>query len=592
MKIRCITRQPQALLLSLNSAISLAAIFLFTSLRLLQADPLPLEAEWDYDAMNHPLVVLDTDRYVYMARDGGRKQEYFLNLVIDDQSYPEPVTQFLFWQDRTSGQRYYFNIDAGFMEEPVDLYGRPGQPQARVIDTLVNTKILKGPNPGGMPDRYVEVLSDDVGLYLWCYEIRDASGQKLLDRAYALYSVVEDIIEIKESITRDVTWEARYAYRIRGKIDVLNGADLVIEPGTFVLGATDELSLLNVRPDSRLIADGSELFPVVFTSELPMLARRPSDWGGVVISGDAPVNHVNAEGEGGTGQYGGYNLFHDGGILRYVRIEFAGRLFSATEELNGLTFQGCGSGTIVDYVQVHQCSDDGIEFFGGTVTARHILVSGCGDDSLDWTYGYRGNLRNIVLMQLYQEADSGIEGDNHPVDFNVEPRSQPVIYNATFLGYAYDNPAAKKASPAVKIRRGSGVELRNSIFSGFGGESIMIDSEESADLLETRETQISNCLFFRNNLRVDKIQQNARLVQMLGRENSNKFGVDAGFTSVGLFKANLTPLPSSYGSDLRRSLFDIRGKSVPLPTYYLGGIEPGRPGGPWIFQPWTNFSIQ
>ena len=104
--------------------------------------------------------------------------------------------------------------------------------------------------------------------------------------------------------------------------------------------------------------------------------RDRADWGGLIINGNAPINVPGGEaiGEGDTGRYGGTNPDDSSGVLRYVRVEYAGTEFSPDNELNGIAFQGVGRGTQVEFVQVHFNQDDGIEFFGGTVDVKYAVV--------------------------------------------------------------------------------------------------------------------------------------------------------------------------------------------------------------------------
>ena len=104
----------------------------------------------------------------------------------------------------------------------------------------------------------------------------------------------------------------------------------------------------------------------------------------------------------------------DSGVLRYVRVEFAGQLVSPDNELNGIALQAVGRGTVIDHVQVHHNADDGIEFFGGKASFKHALTTGIGDDNLDWTDGWQGRGQFLVAQQRaasYNVADNGIEAD-------------------------------------------------------------------------------------------------------------------------------------------------------------------------------------
>ena len=206
-----------------------------------------------------------------------------------------------------------------------------------------------------------------------------------------------------------------------------------------------------------------------------------------MINGKAPINSCQVAdeppcegfGEGGTGFYGGTEPADDSGVMRYVRIEFAGRLYSPKNELNGLALQGVGSGTVLDYIQVHLNQDDGVEFFGGTVDAKHILVTGAGDDSIDWTYGWQGRLQYAVVQQWLGVGDNGIEADNNgDMDGalrDASPRSKPTLSNLTLIG----SPQSDSSDYGMLLREGTAANIHNSVVVGFNDACLDIDHSET-----------------------------------------------------------------------------------------------------------------
>ncbi len=253
-------------------------------------------------------------------------------------------------------------------------------------------------------------------------------------------------------------------------------ANLTIEAGTRVLGVSGN-DFLAVQRGSKIFAEGTPNAPVVFTG--PFVANDPSagpgNWGGLVINGQAPINicdeavpfeQCEDTGEGSSGNFGG-NLPEDSsGVLQYVRVQFGGFRINDEDELNGIAFQAVGSGTVVDHVQVHANEDDGIEFFGGTVNAKHLVLTGIKDDSLDWTHGWRGNVQYVVVKQdenAANDKERGIEADNFEDNNDASPRSNPVIANATLIGAPSDN----QTTTGMVLRRGTGVNLTHAIVTGF-----------------------------------------------------------------------------------------------------------------------------
>jgi hypothetical protein len=299
-------------------------------------------------------------------------------------------------------------------------------------------------------------------------------------------------------IAVDTTWTSGTTYVLDDLLYVVDGATLTIEPGTTIKGGGIGSAVI-VTSGSRLVAEGTAAAPIVFTSNIEEGLRAPGDWGGVALLGAAPTNVDGPQLEGiealdGRGTYGGADTAHDCGSLRYVRIEFAGFEISADNELNGLTLAGCGTGTSVDYVQVHRGSDDGIEVFGGTVGIRHIVLSNIQDDSLDWDFGWTGTAQFLVARHDAAASDAGFEADNGNPSTDVTPRSEPTIYNATLVG----SPGS--ASPGMVLRRGTWGAIYNTIVTGFPVSGVDIRDAFSVD--GTAETPprlvVANSIFFQN----------------------------------------------------------------------------------------------
>ncbi len=288
------------------------------------------------------------------------------------------------------------------------------------------------------------------------------------------------------TLTEDLTLTADIEWLLRGGVfvgDDENTTVLTVEPGTQIFGESSTNGMLVITRHSQLVADGTADAPIVFTSSKLPGERARGDWGGLIINGLAPINSCDeagtgpceAFGEGGTGFYGGDDAADSSGILRFVRVEFAGTLISPDNELNGIAFQGVGSGTVIDHVQVHMNADDGVEFFGGTATAKHLLVTGAGDDSLDWTDGWTGKVQFAVLQQYDDAGDQGIEADNNGEVNTATPKSNPTLSNVTVLG----SPDSAASDIGILLREGTSASLHNMVVAGFNEACLDIDSDES-----------------------------------------------------------------------------------------------------------------
>ena len=314
-----------------------------------------------------------------------------------------------------------------------------------------------------------------------------ACGEKETDTASIAstegISCENNLCILSGTITEDITLTADKQYLLRGGVFI--GDDeaetvLTIEAGTTIYGESSTDGMLSIRRNSRIIAEGTAEAPIVFTSSKEPGSRSRGDWGGLIINGNAPINAcadeaaVNCEafGEGGTGFYGGDNPEDDSGILKYLRVEFAGTLVSPENELNGIAFQGVGSGTTVEYIQVHMNADDGVEFFGGTVFAKYILISSVGDDSLDWTDGWQGGAQYVILHQSDDNGDNGIEADNNGENNEAEPRSNPSLANFTVIG----SPDSESSDIGILLREGTAASIMNFAVLGFNESCLSINN--------------------------------------------------------------------------------------------------------------------
>lgn len=290
------------------------------------------------------------------------------------------------------------------------------------------------------------------------------------------------------------------------------GADMQLDPAVLEIQAGTKIFALNPAKDmslpeaqrqdrkdfvvigrgSKLEAKGTAAQPIVFTSAQGMhlpegsragFARKRGDWGGIFINGMshtnvcADLNNCSADGEAGTGYYGGNKLDDNSGTLRYVRVEFGGDKINEEKEYNGITFNGVGSGTTIEYVQVHKNADDGVEFFGGTVNVRNMVITGAGDDSIDWTYGYTGMIQYALVVADNDDGDRGIEADNAK-NVDLLPRSNPTISNMTLIGGA-------TSSTGINLRVGSAATIMNSVVLGYSKSCLNTDTAHLADVVLT-----------------------------------------------------------------------------------------------------------
>jgi len=237
-------------------------------------------------------------------------------------------------------------------------------------------------------------------------------------------------------------------YQLTGDLIVKEGATLVIKAGTRI--EASGIAYIAVEQGAKIYIEGTKENPVVMTS----LDKKPGSWGGLVICGKAPINKADqalAEVSGLT--YGGTVVNDDSGSIKYLRIEYSGYAYNSEKEFNGLSMFGVGNGTTIEYVQVHEGSDDGFEWFGGTVNANYLVSTSNEDDQFDWTEGWNGTGEYWFSKQGLGRGNRGIEADNNSNNRAATPTSAPTISNLTLVGLGIDNSGSE--NQAMKLREGT-----------------------------------------------------------------------------------------------------------------------------------------
>jgi hypothetical protein len=291
-------------------------------------------------------------------------------------------------------------------------------------------------------------------------------------------------VTVSGSITTNTTWTANNTYLLSGIVYVNSGITLTIEPGTVIRGTLGTNSSLLIARGGKLLAEGTQCKPIVFTSNAAVGARARGDWGGVILLGNAKHNlGTNNLIEGLSNAdtrnfYGGTNDADNSGVLKYVRIEYAGFIFSTNNEINSLTMGSVGNGTTIDYVQTSFGLDDCFEWFGGSVNAKHLIAYKGLDDDLDTDNGYSGTVQFALCIKDPNFSDAsqseGFESDNSATGVNgLLPKTSAKFLNVTQIGAfrCASNAAASGVAPTAifqhrrgaRVRRNSDLKIQNSI---------------------------------------------------------------------------------------------------------------------------------
>lgn len=288
---------------------------------------------------------------------------------------------------------------------------------------------------------------------------------------------------VSTNITSNTTWYADTVYQLGGRITVTNGATLTIQPGTVIKGEAgtgSNATTLLIARGAKLIAEGTASLPIIFTSVADEITPEQVAagnfaspnldptvnglWGGVLVLGNAKVSpkpgtsgellEVQIEGiptSDPNGLYGGTNDADNSGVIKYVSIRHGGANIGSGNEINGLTLGAVGSGTLVENVEIVANQDDGIEYFGGTVTTKNVVVWNTGDDGLDTDQSFGGTIDNFVVITT---ADHAMELDGPEGSYeagHIIKNGNVIMSNADVISHDLINTDANSIVDLIDI---------------------------------------------------------------------------------------------------------------------------------------------
>jgi len=462
------------------------------------------------------------------------------------------------------------------------------------------------------------------------------------------------------NITASQHWTAGCRVDVDGLTFVQPGVTITIDPGTLVVGKnppsqnggpTNVSALIFLR-GSRINAAGTSSQPILMTSSSHVdsnngQVKPQGDWGGLTLNGAAPVNCPGGEclAEGLQGvPFGGTKANDSSGVLEFVRVEFSGKELSPDNELNVLTLNGVGTGTIMDHVEANNGFDDCIEWFGGTVNSKFLVSAGCGDDMFDTQLGTVGNSQ--YMLGLYYGPNSqnagneAIEWDDNENGFNLAPVNAPNYCNMTIVGTALQTSVGLESSETgMTLRRGTAGIIANSIVEHFRIAGISIRDPETvahyanpgcATLNTTAPIgRLEHSLFWNNGFTGDGSTPGVGETSGSGLGSANCTSA-AAFWSLIATQSAVDPvnpnnhslehdplIPVIYGTGASGAQTDLN-QFIPAggspgtatqglvnslamdcktinsffdTTTYIGAFRPGDPASNWLSTPWISFRL-
>lgn len=304
------------------------------------------------------------------------------------------------------------------------------------------------------------------------------SGWSNFDPENTVYGAATQTVSA--DITANTTWSGIVC--LQNKVYVKNNAVLTIQPGTIIRGDKASQGSLIITRGAQINAAGTMASPIVFTSNESVGNRAEGDWGGLVVLGKAinnqPGGVANIEGITPSldTEFGGTLDNDNSGILKYIRIEFAGIALQPNKEINGLTLGSVGSATQIDHIQVSFSGDDSYEWFGGTVDAKWLIAYRGLDDDFDCDFGFRGRVQFGLIIRDKDLSDAigdsnSFECDNDGTGSSATPFTKPVFSNITMVGPKGNGtialPVGEKFEKSFRLRRNSAVSVFNSLSTGW-----------------------------------------------------------------------------------------------------------------------------
>lgn len=324
-------------------------------------------------------------------------------------------------------------------------------------------------------------------------------------------------ITLEGKITSDTVLRAKNIYVLKGLVYIKNNAKITIEAGTVIKGSyLDPIGGLIITRGSKIIAEGTADKPIVFTSNSPN--PRSGDWAGIVLLGKALTN-ASFNGTAGVGEieggvnnadgdglYGGTDDNDNSGIMKYVRIEYAGFAFLPDKEINSLTMGGVGKGTVIDHIETFYAKDDAYEWFGGSVDCKYLIAYKTQDDDFDTDNGFRGKIQFGLIVRDSLIADlsnsEAFESDNDANGSALNPQTGAVFSNVTAIGplATLNNNGSSLYLAGAQIRRNSAISIFNSVFLGWptgvlidGSKGRYVELNIADSSLRIRNSIIAGC---------------------------------------------------------------------------------------------------
>ncbi|MBT8270971.1 MAG: hypothetical protein KJO25_02885 [Bacteroidia bacterium] len=319
---------------------------------------------------------------------------------------------------------------------------------------------------------------------------------------------------ISGSITSDTKLYKREIYLLLGDVFVTDSSTLTIEAGTIIIGDFKTKGSLTIANGSKIIADGNQTDPIVFTSSRSV--KKPGDWGGLFILGDAPTSKFGNESSINYGlrpsnpndlNYGGDNSESDSGILNYVRIEYAGKRTRDYGYFSGLTLAGVGNNTILKNIMVSYCEGNSFTVLGGMVNLDKLVSYKTSIDDYKFNFGAQIKITNSLAVRSPYVSGAARSKSMHILAYNEikdadfsKPQTTVLAENLTLLNVSsnlMEDIKVGLVNEAIYIGNNVVFAINKSVISGFNPAVILDENirlnDDNLSQLKFTSTYFNNC---------------------------------------------------------------------------------------------------
>lgn len=315
------------------------------------------------------------------------------------------------------------------------------------------------------------------------------------------------------TISVDTRLTKKDVYIIQGNVYVTDNAVLTIDPGTIIIGDSDSRGTLIITKGAKIIAEGSETDPIVFTSNKSL--KKAGDWGGIILLGDAPINTYGVYTSFNYDDlnpllttYGGNNPESTSGVLKFVRVEYAGKKARGADNFNAILLGGIGNKTILENIMVSYAAGDAFEVFGGEPVMTKMVSYKCNGVDYRFSFGTQAKIDNSLAIRSSYISDSNgsrcldissYMSKKENIDF-TKKQTSVVANNLTMLNDSDSIEVDIKAGlvkESVYVAENTSLILRKSVISGFK-PAVLLDTkidinDKNLKKIRIEEMYLNNC---------------------------------------------------------------------------------------------------